>query len=92
MSFLARRDWASYEHGCRKDHVEWLRSLSPADALELLEDFHRFASSFETGDAGTKRLEKQRWADKLTRRRRLVEALMRLDRIRSGRRDPKNAG
>jgi hypothetical protein len=91
MSTLETRDWAAYEQRCREEHVDWLRSLSPAAAFALLEDLHRFASSVETGEAGMRRLEEQRWEDKLARRRQQVEAFLRLDQLTSGQRDPKSS-
>jgi len=81
MSPATRRRWDVYEERCRREHVEWLRSLSPSRALELYEDFHRFVASLKGEPGESERLEKYRWREKLALRKRLVAALRRLDEV-----------
>jgi hypothetical protein len=87
MSLPKTRDWGSYERRCEQERVAWLRSLTPAAALALVEDFHRFAASIEVDPQAAERVERKRWQEKLAIRRRVVAALSQLDQASGGRCD-----
>jgi hypothetical protein len=91
MPPIARQDWELHERLCRKDHVEWLRSLTPAQSLALYEDFHRFAASVKIPPEEAARLESSHWQEKLSLRKKLLAAFARLDEVERGRRHPTNA-
>lgn len=84
---MTKGDWSPYEERCARGRLEWPRSLGPDEAVSLFEDFHRFAASFEVNAACAERLERARWMETLSIRRRRVELPSRLARARCGRRD-----
>jgi len=77
-----RADWAYCERRARPEHVSWLRQLTPADVLDLYEEFHSIASAtVGVGPAeGLERIERRRWEEKLALRRKLRDAFAALDR------------
>ncbi len=86
MIELPKQNWKWYEDRCRREHVAWLRGLTPAEALALYEDFYRLAAGQQDGSPGWKRLEESRWEEKLALRRRIRAVLERLDKIQRERR------
>ena len=81
-----KQDWAEYARRSRKSRLEWLRGLSPAAALSLHEDFHRFASSIASRreDDDQDRRDQARWRQKLALRSKLHAAFSAVDRLRDG--------
>ncbi len=77
-----KQNWTWYEQKCRAEHVEWLRSLTPAAALRLCEDLGRFARRFTYDSAEDQRLGHDRWREKLAIRQRMLSAFVALDRRR----------
>jgi hypothetical protein len=72
-------DWELLERRSRQQHVQWLRSLTPAESFALYEDLHRLAASFTGDPEGSARLEQRRWREKLAVRAELLAAWSRMD-------------
>ena len=77
-----RQNWTWYEERSELEHVAWLRSLTPAAAVRLCEDLHSFARRFMPTPPDDDAFERQRWGEKLAIRRKIVAALVSLDRRR----------
>ena len=86
MIELPKQNWQLCEDRARQQHVIWLRSLAPGEALSLYEDLYRLAASQQDDSPGWQRLEGSRWEQKLAHRKRTHAALERLDSIRRERR------
>jgi hypothetical protein len=74
-----QQNWQLYEKECRREHVAWLRSLTPQDSLALCESLHQLAGELIDGTCRAER-EQARWEEKLAMRRRVVATLLALDR------------
>lgn len=81
---MARHDWTAYQRRCRAQHAQWLRSLTPKEALVLYQGLHRLARAQADDSPGWRRLELKRWEEKLAIRRKLHEAFARLDATHHG--------
>ena len=92
MSPSIRRDWDNHEARCAEEHIRWLRSIGPEEALSFHESFHRFAELLEGDAEGKDRLERRRREEKVACRERIVTALKGLARVLHGRRDSKDTG
>ena len=86
-----KQDWKLYEEKCRTEHLKWLRSLTPAQTMDLYEEFYRIAKS-ATPAAESQRLEELRRQEKLAMRARLVATFAEMDRNAGGRRHSKDPG
>ena len=82
MLAAPRQDWALYERRSRPEHIDWLRRLTPADVLDLYEDFYRLARAQTRPDEGLERIEQIHWAEKVALRRKLHAAFAAMDRLR----------
>ncbi|MBN1420799.1 MAG: hypothetical protein JXP34_18655 [Planctomycetes bacterium] len=76
------QDWDLYERACRSEKIAWLRRLTPGQALSLFEEFRTLVSVQPGGSLGLGDLDRRRWEEKLSMRRRVLSALAELDRIR----------
>ncbi len=38
---MTRHDWNAYQEKCHTFHTQWLRSLTPAESLDLYQGLHR---------------------------------------------------
>jgi hypothetical protein len=74
-----KQDWKLYAAKWHEDHVEWLRRLTPAAALSLLESMRRFANAHSAVSSTRERMEAARWEEKLAIRRKLLAAFKALD-------------
>lgn len=74
-----RHNWELFQQKCLPHEAEWLRSLTDSEALLLYQDLHKLARAQQDESPGWKRLEQQRWQEKVAIRRKLHEAFTRLD-------------
>jgi hypothetical protein len=79
MLAAPRHDWALCERRSRLEHIDWLRRLTPADVLDLHEDFYSLLASHTCPDCGLGKISKDHWAEKVALRRKLRSAFLALD-------------
>ena len=84
MQIAARRNQVFEQERFRREHIAWMRSLTPLKALCLYEAFHRFAGALALNPKGAAKLERLRWKEKVAIRRKFVVAFSKLDSARSG--------
>ena len=75
-----KQNWDWYESRCRSEHIQWLRSLTPAHCLNLCEELRRLASELTEESPDAERMDQKRWREKLSIRKKTRAALMALDR------------
>jgi hypothetical protein len=78
---MVEHRWDVYQQRCSAFHVQWLRSLTPADAIRLYQGLHRLSRAQADDSPGWQRLRQKHWEEKLALRRKLHAAFARLDAI-----------
>jgi hypothetical protein len=74
-----KQNWDWYESKCRPNHIQWLRSLTPAHSLNLCEELRRLATELTKQSPDAERLEQERWREKLLLRNRTRAVLVAVD-------------
>jgi hypothetical protein len=93
-NFIApQQNWALVENRLREEDAIWLRSLTMHERFTLYSDLVKTLRNARNQiPSDWERLEKRNWEEKLAIRRRLTEALSKLDQWRSERSAANHAG
>ena len=73
------RDWTVYHKRYEAAHAQWLCALTTAEAIDFYLQLHRLAMAQCDDSPGWRRLEKERWREKVAIRRRLHQSFAALD-------------
>src|SRR3954447_9129454 len=88
-----QHDWSIYEAKTRDSDAAWIRGLSMKERFDLYASmFNTFWNARQSLPGDWERLDKQRWQEKLTMRRRMVDAFHKLDELRRERSASNDAG
>ena len=82
MLTAPQQDWAAYEAKARPHDAAWLRSLSPQQRFEIYAGLFNLIREMRLGQGDWSKLDAWHWQHKLAARRRVVEALRKLDQLR----------
>src|SRR3954462_16025270 len=93
MQFEHQHDWALFDERSRQGNTEWLRSLTPAQCVELYQEMFRIAWQARQQSTGDwQQLESRRWKAKLALREKMVSAFQQMDKLRIERSNRDNIG
>jgi hypothetical protein len=78
-----QHDWSFYDAKTRASHAEWNRRMSITERFDLYVSlFNTIWNARQNLARDSKRLDDQRWQEKLAMRDRMVDAFHKLDEIR----------
>jgi hypothetical protein len=81
-----QHDWAFYESKTRDSNAAWNRGLSMKERIDLYASlFNTIWNARQSLPRDWERLDNQRWQEKLSLRRRMVDAFHKLDEFRRDR-------
>jgi hypothetical protein len=81
-----QHDWSFYEAKTRDSDAAWIRGLSTKERFDLYASlFNTLWNARQNLPGDWERLDNQRWQEKLELRRKMVEALRKLDEYRERR-------
>ena len=82
MITVSKDQHSSYERLVQEEHAKYLRALSTEETLDLYGDMYQLALEMQGRDSEPLVRTPKQWAGKVARRKRALNAFLRLDELR----------